>query len=287
MCERAHDMNTPARGRGRGFTLAELLVAMAIIVLVATITIVAVYRIAKDARMSQGTNSVVAAVTRARSLAMQNNESILVVFNARWNPLDPDERQYTEIVLGEWAGSERYLPGGGNPAETTDRFIPIENEKTYDLPPGIKVAGPYYVFTDYEDIWQTQPELPLTDPTLGSNAEWTGRMIAVMFGPDGSLVTHNDKTGATSIYIDFDKDEFFDRGASGYYYRFDEPGDEGFVNWVPYLAVYDDDAAREVKVLDWTGGYTNMDQELLGPDGWITRRSTAIHFNRYTGVVMR
>ena len=66
--------------------------------------------------------------------------------------------------------------------------------------------------------------------------------------------------------------------------------DEPFVVIAPFLAVYDDDEAREL------GDTANWDdpqiyqQDLVGlpnDPGYITENANRIHFNRYTGVVMR
>ena len=69
-------------------------------------------------------------------------------------------------------------------------------------------------------------------------------------------------------------------------WMFDEPTDEPNVEPVPFLAVYDDTEARELRVTDWTnaGDYRN---ELTGPLGYIAQWSDPLHFNRYTGVIMR
>jgi len=62
--------------RRSAFTLAELLVAMAIIAVLAAITVVAVGGIANDARLASGKNVVVSVLDTARSLAIRRNPSL-------------------------------------------------------------------------------------------------------------------------------------------------------------------------------------------------------------------
>ena len=68
-------------------------------------------------------------------------------------------------------------------------------------------------------------------------------------------------------------------------------GDETIVIVVPYLAVFDDQVARDGRTNDWTTrpGYEadlTGDGSLANP-GYITLNADRIHFNRYTGVVMK
>ena len=76
-------MSDQARpSRRPAFTLAELLVVMAIIALLATITVVAVGAIAKDARIASAKNTIVASLGNARAIAMKDNEVVMVAFRA-------------------------------------------------------------------------------------------------------------------------------------------------------------------------------------------------------------
>ena len=67
--------------------------------------------------------------------------------------------------------------------------------------------------------------------------------------------------------------------------------DETLVTVVPFLAVYDDEKARELRTTDWTD-QTDYEAELTGsltdsPTAYINLRADRIHFNRYTGVAMK
>ena len=62
--------------------------------------------------------------------------------------------------------------------------------------------------------------------------------------------------------------------------------DETFASLSPFLAVYDWDHAVKQKTLDWSDRQA-LESELIGPNGYITERGNRIHFNRYSGVIMR
>ena len=56
--------------------------------------------------------------------------------------------------------------------------------------------------------------------------------------------------------------------------------------FVPFLSVYDDKAAREIKGTDW-GNLNNMINELTGPAGYIAQFGDRITFNRFSGIPER
>ncbi|MHC4989981.1 MAG: pilus assembly FimT family protein, partial [Planctomycetota bacterium] len=65
--------------RRHAFTLTELLVAIGIIAVLGTLTIVGVRAIAKDARLSSAQNAISAALDNARGLAMKENTVVAAV----------------------------------------------------------------------------------------------------------------------------------------------------------------------------------------------------------------
>lgn len=300
--------------RRRAFTLAELLVVMAIVAVIATITVIAVGDIARGARVSSGRNALTAALETARSYAMKHNTVTLVTFRAAWNPAEPQIPQRTEIVVARWTGESgtilrfnqplwNTLPGGTHWTRSLilDRFEPIPDVPARTLPEGIKVAGPWYDRTsqtsDYDSVWVTQPDFR----ELAASNENPGRFFGVLYGPEGDVRTQLTESGADDLFVDFDRDGLWDvgtawPGSSTPWYAYDRPpdpdrtaitpSDEYLVNPAPFLTVFDDEAAREVKTLDWASE-ANYTTELTGPDGYISRYADRIHFNRYSGVVLR
>jgi len=297
----ARGASASLRCRRAGFTLAELLVVIGIIVILATTTLFAVGRMAREARLSSATNSVIAALDNARTHAIRNNEMVLVVFRPRLRA-DRNE-QYIEVVTAVWTG-ESYTwpppPAGPNYRPVIDRFVPVGDLRPRALPIGIKVAAPrYYGGTDTDATWETQVHLPST--LAGFTGERVGALLGIMFDGQGRVVTKNSLsgTGSNQQWVDFNSDGLHRDRGTDYNYRtgnfppqpfaarFDHVAefDEPYVTTAVFLAVFDDDRAREFRTTNWS---TNaLYDELIGGNGWITRNSDRIHFNRYTGVVMR
>lgn len=310
--------NPMRRAAHRAFTLTELLVVMGLIAVLALLTTIAVRGIARDARLSSAKNAVVAALDTARSQAMKHNAIVMVVFRPR---LAGDGREmYVEAVTAKWTGDTvaGTLPdcgGGSMPCgvHVVDRFVPVQGIAPRRLPVGIKVAGPRYLestvdasgtLVDRDEFWATQVHLPAIDPAspLGPPSEVPGAMIAVMYAPDGTTITANAQSDSSRSFVDFNDDGLQQDGLIGGAYdystsipnccyleqRFED--DEPFLTFVPFLSVYDDDAARERRSTTWTNnaqGLADYEAELIGPNGFITRFADPIHFNRYTGVVMQ
>ncbi|MHC5113918.1 MAG: pilus assembly FimT family protein [Planctomycetota bacterium] len=281
---RAVTASVLARGGRRAFTLAELLVVMAIIGILATVTVVAVGKITDDARISSAINTVTAGLDNARALAIKRNRVVMAVFRVH---VDESRGQITELVLAEWNGHSQLQEFSWGWA-VKDRFEIVKDVLPRRLAPGIKVAGAWYD-VDRDDLWVTQPELALTEPPTDPNSEYGGRIIGMMFAADGSIITFNPASNNDDSYVDFDGDGVQNIGETtggSMFWVYDEADDESNVEPVPFLAVYDDTRAREAKSLQWTNR-TNYEAELSGPDGYITQNADRLHFNRYSGVVMR
>ena len=294
------------------FTLLELLIVMGVIAVLSVVTLVSVRAITKDARMASATNAVVASLDNARALAMKNNSIVLVVFRAR---LDGDDGVVVEIVPCEWTGESYGNSGGGvNPIQVIDRFMPIPDAPVRTLPRGIKVAAPSYATGD-DEMWATQSHLPATANFL----EVAGVIFGVMYGPDGTTISSNAQSDSDFSWVDFNFDPtvgrpFIRNGGMDFlpgdnmgtpppiadlsdptFYEQNFADDEPFVLIAPFLAVYDDDEARELKTGDWSPANLPVYQRDLVGDpadpvafpGYISGNATRIHFNRYTGVVMK
>ena len=298
-------------GRRGAFTLTELLVAIGIIAVLAALTALSIRGIAKDARMASSGNTLIAALDNARALAMKENRLVMVVFRPRW---DGPRHQYIELVTCTWAGES-----ARNTNATTivvDRFVPIPDAAVRRLSTGVKISGPRFGETgasqNYDKVWVTQVHLPGIDKASGVG-EFPGAMLAVMYGPDGATRTRNAQSCADRFFVDFNLDHRqrdrttgssyidydYDPGGTGSpswnsYFEQDFEDDEPYITFAPFLAVFDDDEARELRTSDWNT--ENEYAELVGSynpaspyynRGFITDNSDRIHFNRYTGVAMK
>ena len=288
------------------FTLVELLAAIGVIVVLATLTTIGIRRVAKDSRLAAGKNSVAAALANARALAMKENQIVMVVFRPKF---DGPREQVVEMIYARWTG-ESYIIFTD---QILDRFEPIPDAPLRTLARGIKVAGPYYSLTgsstlpntDY--LWTTQSHLP------GRMAgEAPGEIIGVMFGPDGTTITRNSVGDSARMFVDFNRDgkqrqngTDFDNAplfpgvdypnntnycptppglTGGQFFCHSEEDDEPYIDVVPFLAVFDDEAARErYPVAAWTDSNTRINDLTA----YITENAEPIHFNRYTGVAVK
>lgn len=305
------------RGGQRGFTLTELLVAIGIMALLSTLTVVSVKSLSNEARLSSGRNAVSAALGAARAFAMKNNQIVLVAFRAVLD--DQGRSQHTEMWLMQWTG-ETYTAATAvvGDSNLVDRFVPVPGSAVTRLPRGIKVAGPMYrLFGDDEDdaLWVTQSQLTAINQSLGYSSAGgqdptpaqAGEILGVMYAADGTTLTHNSLSDSNRNWPDFDNDGNWKRNGiataptppppdfSAPFLSFYEQtfyDDESNVNIVPFLAVYDDAAARATKGdEDWdtqSTPETIYEAELLDDaTGYISQYADRIHFNRYTGVIMK
>jgi len=274
----------------RGFTLTELLVAMGIIALLSTLTVVSISALARDSRLASSRNTVVAALGTARAYAMKNNSIVLVLFRARWDDDRPEQRQVTELLLAAWTGSTIL----DNCGDLADLYRPIPGILPRELSHGIKVAGPWQDQAAntgnaaLDEQWITQPDFR----AITANDEVPGRMFGLLFGPTGELLTRNPNSsgGDSRSFVDLDGDGFMNTGTTtggSRCFEYDEPDDEVNINPVTFLCVYDDDQARELYDAGGWSDLTTYLEDLAGPEGYITTAADRIHFNRYTGVVMK
>ncbi len=294
----------------RGFTLVELLIVMGVIGVLSVLTLVSVKAITADARLSSATNTVAAALGNARALAMKKNQIVLVAFRPK---LIGDRKQVVEVITAAWSG-QSFVNRVPNLPIVIDRFVETDEVDRRSLPMGIKVAGPQYeidIFgvagsVERDQVWVTQSHLPAIDQTspLGPPNEVPGGIVGVMYAPDGTTITQNPRGDSTGVFIDFNNDQSqtlhdathgqldYESGNSP-----DDPyphflnNDEPVIVVVPYLAVYDDVDARDGRTNDWTT-WPGYEADLIGDGtpanpGYITLNADRIHFNRYTGVVMK
>ena len=207
-----------------------------------------------------------------------------------------------------------------------DRFVPVPGVPTRDLPAGVLIAGPAFGFVRDDSVgqndrqWRTQPRfagttnMAVTPPTFTPDLARTelGWAIGVLFGPDGRVLSRNPQqvlevetsppgtnpNAYVKAFVDYDGNGFPERGTtSAYggaavnvdYFIYDEPRDEPLVDYVPYLAVFNDAEARDrFNSSAWKGTAIGSNgsppPRIRDQSLFIEEQSDRITFNRYTGV---
>jgi prepilin-type N-terminal cleavage/methylation domain-containing protein len=310
----------PSLSRRRCFTLVELLVVMGVIAVLGIVTTLSYRGIAQDAKLASGKNTVAAVLDNARGLAMRNNRIVMVVFRPRLDGKD----QYLEAVFAEYRESGAACVGcaaASTPcpcARVVDRFAPIAGVSPRALTRGIKIGSPSYP-PEVDTEWRVVSHLPAINQTTGLG-ERAGEQIAVMYGPDGTVLAENSATDADRIFVDYNNNGFQDLNAGatsplqilyatgtsswpsisvdnfngdfpthhGYFeqlYEHDEP----YVELAPFLAIFDDEEMRELyDPQRWhyttPGAFANRRADY---QVYLNENTDRLHFNRYTGVVMK
>ena len=292
--------------RARAFTIIELLVVIGIIAILSVLTTLGARRLTAGSRLAAGTNAVTNALGVARAAAIRDSAVTGLVFRPIWNAANPSVPQRVEMVVVRSTGERTFFPG--SPGGVAERFIPVANVPAIQLPEGVKVAGPMYDppgsfgAIPADQVFATQVELSVA-ANCGETIEFN-RSIAVLFGPQGEFLTRVPNSSISldmKCYVDWNRngssptppadpqDVALGDCASGNFERFwlqDHPDDECNLMFVPFLVVYDDKAAREVKGLAWNND-TNVINELTGPNGYILQFGDRITFNRFSGIPER
>jgi hypothetical protein len=132
-----------------------------------------------------------------------------------------------------------------------------------------------------------------------------GRIIAVMFGPDGQFLTRPQKSslGDMKSYVDWNNDgeaalpsidpqtvehpggNNCGEGNFEKYWLHDDFRDEPNMMLVPTLSVYDDRAAREAA--GTLEDECDFIAKIVGPGGYIAQFGERISFNRFSGLPER
>jgi prepilin-type N-terminal cleavage/methylation domain-containing protein len=296
----------------RAFTLAELLVVIGIIAVLAVLTSVSVQRIAKDARLASATNAVIAQLGTARGIAIRDNASVIVTFRPVLaeppifgpsgnviSPGNPQKGQVMEVVIGKATG--RLVPLDTQTFDVFgEQYRPVAGVPARRLARGIKIAAPGDYISAFVPKWSVTPEF--------SNGE-VGRGFCVCFGPDGSLRTRNPRIPGsvqtsfggnpdnTSTFVgpwfDADGDNTADPGVGGItnvptWVTFRTPDEEPVLGYTTLLAVYDyEDAVERGDPSEWqsSASATSEPNEYRAFfDAYVPQFGDFIGFNRWTGV---
>jgi hypothetical protein len=277
--------------------------------------------IAADARLASGRNAVAAVLDNARGLAMKNNKIVLVVFRPRLE----GKNQHIEAVFAEYkesgaacVGCAAVPTGPCTCASVVDRFAPISGVPARELPRDVKVGSPSYP-ANVDTEWRVVSHLPAIDQVSGLG-ERAGEQIAVMFGPDGTLLANNSVTDAARIFVDYNDNGLQDLSTGSgsptqilyattsnnwpsiapanfngafptHHGYFEQPyeNDEPYVEIAPFLAVFDDAEVRRLyDPQRWNyqtaGAFVNRRNDYTQ---YLNQNADRVHFNRYTGVVMK
>lgn len=308
--------------RSAAFTLLELLVVMGILLVLAVLTTVSVGAITRDAKISSATNEIVAALGAARGIAIRDNAFVLVTFRMKRHPRvvdGPYEPQTVQVVIAKWTG-EIVRPDGIPDRDTlAERFMAVPGVPVRDLPAGVRVAGPSFAFSTHDNpsgplandrYWRTQPRFVGNYATSGGTTTYTpdlartevGSMIGVLFGPDGRVLSRNPLQ-VQEVLVDDNGDldawctGFLDSTGSGKpnkgattggqsfpYFQYDEPTDQPLIDYVPYLAVFDDiDLRSRFNTAAWVGPANNLARR-NDISSYVEEMADRITFNRYSGV---
>ena len=297
------------RPRRRAFTIIELIVVIGVIGVLALLTTIGARRLTSGSRLAAGTNAVTNALGTARAAAIRDSAPTALVFRPVWDPAKPYLPQRVEMVTVRATGENLPFFSGTSVIGYKQRYLPVADVPAIPLPEGIKVAGPIYLYPPGASsipeggVLVTQAELPLMAQC--SESVECNRQIAVLFGPRGEFLTRAPGMSAldSMMFVDWNnngslvpppaevQDAILGNCAdtSSNYEKFwiqDHPDDENNLLLVPFLIVYDDKAARELRSLDWSNE-ANLIAELTGPAGYATQYGDRINFNRFSGLPER
>lgn len=299
--------NNSGQSRARAFTIVELLVVIGVIGVLALMTTLGARRLTAGSRLAAATNAVTSALGNARAAAIKDGVATGIVFRPIFDPTKPNTPQHVELITIRSTGERSVFGVTAIGARMAERYRPVQGIAPTSLPEGIKVAGPMYDppgnfgSTPSELVFATQAEIiPMLacKETIEFN-----RTVAVLFGANGQFLTRptNSSIDEMKCYVDWNdngaltptppdpQDVQLGNCASGLFELFwlqDHPDDENNLMFVPFISVYDDKAAREIKGTDW-GVINNMLGELTGPNGYISQFGDKINFNRFSGIPER
>jgi type II secretory pathway pseudopilin PulG len=265
----------------------------------------------------------------ARSRGVPSDPQVIEIVTARW----------TGEVVTSATPRPAGVTGRFESDQWADRFLPVPGVPAVRLPPGILVAGADFGQSrdnqagSWDNQWRTQPRLAGTITTTvpaGASAPVTtfvpdlartemGFGIGVLFGPDGRTLSRNPEQ-VTEVVTEGGNQNawvraFVDLDGNGYpswgttmcpnflnldQVIYDEPLDEPFLDLTPYLAVFNEEEARErfppqseASTSGWRAWRGPQILETAangsGPrvrdlSAFINEQADRITFNRFTGV---
>jgi len=256
-----------------------------------------------------------------RAVGVPIDPPVVQVVTARWTGeviTDKSPRPTGATSLPDDLIADRFLPVPGVPQQSLPAGILVAG-------PAFGYVTDSDVGT-HDSEWRTQPRFAgtISTSTSGSSVVRTftpdlattevGWGIAVLFGPDGRTLSRNPEQvnevnpGAVSTasannayakaFVDFNGNGYPACGATRYFGGasavnvdftiYDEPLDEPLVDYVPYLAVFNEKEARErfpTTASGWRGPKSGPSQaRVFDHTSFINEQADRITFNRFTGV---
>ena len=256
-----------------------------------------------------------------RAVGVPIDPPVVQVVTARWTGeviTDKSPRPAGATSLPDDLIADRFLPVPGVPQQSLPAGILVAG-------PAFGYVTDRDVGT-HDSEWRTQPRFAgtISTSTSGSSVVRTftpdlattevGWGIAVLFGPDGRTLSRNPEQvnevnpGADSAasannayakaFVDFNGNGYPACGATRYFGGasavnvdftiYDEPLDEPLVDYVPYLAVFNEKEARErfpTTASGWRGPKSGPSQaRVFDHTSFINEQADRITFNRFTGV---
>jgi prepilin-type N-terminal cleavage/methylation domain-containing protein len=286
----------------RSFTLLELIVVMVVMAILSGLSAIAYRGISENLQMSAAVNTVTAALDNARAMAIKQNRYVMTVFRPRLD--DDGTTQVIDIIVAQWNRDSASADRGDGRVWTYDRFIPIPGMLVRTISGGVNVAGPGYGVGD-DDIWWACTYLP----TL-QMGEPFGRLVGVLYSPEGRVVVRNATSGADRIWVDFNQDWVQTINATtlvdwsdpnvviapwatpatpdiGAHFDIEIAQSEPFVSMTPILTVFDEDAFRESIGTGGVVAFDDVDDRNSKYTEFIENNADRIQFNRYSGAIMK
>jgi prepilin-type N-terminal cleavage/methylation domain-containing protein len=257
----------------------------------------------------------------SRAVGVPLDPPVVQVVTARWtgevitykSPL-PTATPSTSILPDDLV-ADRFLPVPGVPQQSLPSGVFVAG-------PAFGFVTDRAV-GNHDNEWRTQPRFSGTitastspngavtrtfSPTLLTTEVGWG--LAVLFGPDGRTLSRNpeqvtevvtvagNQNAYVKAFVDFNGDGYPACGGTRFYGGgaavnvdfgiYDEPLDESLVDYVPYLAVFNEKEARErfpTRSPGWRGERSGPSQaRVVDHSAFINEQADRITFNRFTGV---
>jgi len=154
---------------GRGFTLVELMVVVAILAGMLLLVPPNLYRYGARSRLENGANTLVSLIASAREQAIQDGHDVRVEFGI-YEDEDGEEHHAHRIIFTNLPAERSDLLNEGRDAEDTERPDQLEwlESMWHELPGGVVYAGVSERYGQWTKVTRERPYI-------------------VAFGPDGGV----------------------------------------------------------------------------------------------------